>query len=57
MAKASAPSVITDITLQTAGTQSIWKELSNGTAKLVGFKGNGTQVPITGLNKVAKVKY
>ena len=55
MAKTNAPSVITDITLQASGAQSIWKELSSGSAKLMGFKGNGTQVPITGLNKVAKV--
>ena len=55
MAKTNAPNVITDIGLSAPGTQPIWKELSNGTAKLLGFKGNGRGLPLTNLNKVTKV--
>ena len=55
LAKNAAPNVITDIVLEAPGTQSIWKELSNGSAKLLGFKGNGRELPITSLNKVGKV--
>ena len=55
LAKTNAPKVVTDIVLENPGTGSIWKELSSGTAQLLGFKGNGAKVPLSGLNQVGKV--
>ena len=54
LTKVRASSALTDIVLETGSSSSVWQELENGTAKLTGFKGNGTKKTLESVGQVTK---
>ncbi len=52
--KTKAGQALKDIVLDAASERRIWQELKNGTAKLIGLKGNGEQRVLESASRVAK---